>query len=161
MTKRITNRTSIIIIFTMALVSDKVAGRDDPSPKIIIELTHHHKAKDALFMDYESTPQASNEPVVQWKAKKSFSIVLPVDTGAQWQTLNKTNDDSGLCDKNYVVIDSDAKKLITLKFTKGPDKETIDYVVAVDASTGAHGKAIYFNYDLMQATLDWKDISKN
>src|ERR1044071_5481674 len=143
-------------------------------PKVSVKITHGEK-EDQNKHDRKAGLTATNTVTssgeknrVRWEIdNKEFSIVLPNAPEFEILTVPKgsTNSDTHFFDPKAKVVVASAGGVVELVFKNPPNKGTAKYHIAVHGShqettdTGAGTKAVYYNYDMMEATLSWDDIS--
>jgi hypothetical protein len=166
------------VVFGLLLATHQPAtgGAGPQSPRLQIEVAHDHPSghangnkteNDLSLTNTEDHVSSDKNGIVRWYSTKDFSIVLPKDSKLTWTRLTgNPNSNTHFFDPTQTdVIESDGKEVVLI-FSNHPSQPT-PYHIAVrgsprSSSTATQGKAptvAYYNYDMMEATLTWDDIS--
>lgn len=160
---------TILPVLVLGCATTASRAATGAKPRLTVDIYHSHKSNQVLTLAHTNSPDpggvANN---IEWRCdKKAFSVVLPLVTGWIWTTDGTTNTTTGLFDPNTtVVIDCAPGKVLHLVIAHPPDNMAqTHYHIAVKQNqnlntTGQKALAApYYNYDMMEATLTWDDIS--
>jgi hypothetical protein len=151
----------------------RLTAASSSSPRVMNEIGHanshnvrnHNKHEDGLSLTNAVTVDSGGATnLVQWHCKKPFSIVLPA-SNLSWSTLHgTTNTDNQLFDPKYTVVIDSANDVILLSITNLVTNTTSTYYhIAVrrdkNKAQEKTAAAPIYNYDMIEATLSWDDIS--